>query len=138
MRAIEASIIAAVLTLVSVDALADRASWTFLQSVGGLTVGEPQRENGAWMLPIYADVSGLNNASTRPTTLNSGVACLETRASVEGSTVALSIFTGVAGSGRVPRCPAANLGHLAPGAYTVVYRGVREAEVSVRRIVIAP
>ena len=138
MRAIDATVIAAALTLVSVDALADRASWTFLQSVGGLTIGEPQREGGGWVLPVYADVSGLNKASVQPTTLNSGIACLETRASVKGSTVALSIFTGVAGSGRIARCPAAKLGHLAPGRYTVVYRGVGEAEVSVGRIVIAP
>jgi len=138
MRAIDATVIATALMLMSVDALADRASWKFLQSVGGLTIGEPQRESGGWVLPVHADVSGLNKASVQPTTLNSGIACLETRASVEGSIVALSIVTGLAGSGRVARCPAANLGHLAPGRYSVVYRGVGEAQVSVGSIVIAP
>ena len=138
MRAIEATIAAVTLALVSVDALAERASWAFLQSVGGLTIGEPQREGSGWILPIHADVSGLNRASVQPSTLNSGIACLETRASVEGSVIALSIITGLAGSGRAARCPTAKLGHLSPGRYSVVYRGIGEAEVSVGSIVIAP
>ena len=138
MRAIDITIIAAALALVSVDALAERASWKFLQSVGGMTIGEPRREGAGWILPVHADVSGLTKISAQPTTLNSGIACVETRASVEGSTVALSIVTGLAGSGLIARCPAAMLGHIAPGRYSVVYRGVGEAEVSVGSIVIAP
>ena len=130
--------IAAVSALVTLEALADPASWKFLQSVGGLTIAEPQRVSGGWVLPVQADVSGLTRASARPTTLNSGIACLETRASVEGSTIALSIVTGLAGSGRNAQCPAANLGQLTPGRYSVIYRGVAEPDVRIGSIAIAP
>jgi hypothetical protein len=138
MRGIVITFIAGVSTLASVDALADRASWKFIQSVGGLTISEPQRETAGWVLPVRADLSGLTKVSVEPTKLNSGVACLETQASVEGSTIVLSLVTGVAGSGRSARCPAATLGQIAPGRYSVVYRGVDEAEVSVGTVVIAP
>ena len=125
------------LSAVSQSASADVASWHFVQSVGGLLIGEPVREGGGWSLPVRADVSGLSKVTVQPTTLNSGIACLETRASVENSKIILVIVTSIAGPGREARCPAATLGQIAPGRYSVVYRESPGRGVSLGSVVIA-
>ena len=138
MRIIELAVILLLSVAACSDTIGGIASWKFVQSVGGLSIGDPVRDALGWTLPVRANVSGLTKVTVQPTSLNSGIACLETRAMVEGSTIFISIVTGAAGVGRVARCPPAVLGQLAPGRYSVVYRGKDSSQGSVGSIVIAP
>ena len=80
----------------------------------------------------------LQAITVKPTTLNSGLACRNTVAKVEGHSIYLTIITSVAGEGLSAICPAAVLGTLPDGNYIVYYRGseaqaVKLGEVSIRR-----
>jgi len=109
----------------SVVSVAARSScdWAFVQSVGGIAVGTPRRDDrGHVWLPIRCDVSGLETITTRPTTTNSGNVCVPPRVRVRSSTVYLTVRTSLP-SKRYPtsRCPDADLGELPAGRYAVVY-----------------
>ena len=114
------------------------ASWAFLSSVGGFSIGQPTKGGAGWVLPVQGDVSGLRTITTKPTTMNSAIACLETQASVDKMKINLRVITGLAGPGRNAACPAAALGSLAPGRYSVQYRGINEPAVPLGEVVIAP
>lgn len=123
--------IMALFLLVDCAAVSEPRTWGFVQSVGGIEVGSPTQVGGAWVLPIHGNVSGLQTITVKPMELNSGLACY-TRATVEGASIYITVATGVAGSGRIAQCPSANLGSLAPGHYTVLYRGPNEEPVELR------
>lgn len=101
--------------------------WSFVAATGGLELGSPVRVDGRWELPIRANVSGLEAIANKPTTMNSGMVCDETRARVEGRDIFLVIVTTVPHGDASARCPAAKLGALEPGQYIVLY-GSRRAE----------
>ena len=123
MRSRALSLVAAVCALATLSAAAESVSWDFVQSVGGLTIGQPVKSSAGWQLPIRADVSGLRTVTVQPKVMNSGIACVETRAAVEGSSIFLTVITGIASSDRSAACPPAMLGSIAPGPYLVKYRG---------------
>jgi hypothetical protein len=51
-------------------------SWDFLQSVGGITLGQPRlADNNLW-LPLSFDLSGNRSFSTNPTVTNTGRKCI--------------------------------------------------------------
>lgn len=131
-------VLAVALASLPVPALADVASWAFIESVGGLRIGEPTKISGGWVLPVQADVSGLTKVTAEPKLFNSGIACWDTRAKVEGPVIALSVITGIAGGNRSSRCPPAKLDSIAPGKYAVRYRGAKGSEAPLGVIVIAP
>jgi hypothetical protein len=116
--------------------LADAAveSWAFVESVGGLTVADPVQVGGYWLLPVRANVSGLESISRKPTKLNSALACSNVAATVTGASIFLAIVTGVAGPGASARCPAAKLGSPPRGGYTVFYRGPDNIAVRIRTV----
>jgi hypothetical protein len=62
---------------------AQKQNWSFVRSTGGIAVGTPQRAGQLWVLPIEADVSGLDNVTTQAIHENSGLVCKEVRARVE-------------------------------------------------------
>lgn len=104
-------------------------SWAFVQSVGGITVDKAVRsDSGGWDLPINADVSGTRTITTKPTSINSGLAC-RTSAKVEGSSIYITVSTGVIAVLKGPECPSVHLEGIPSGKYTVYYRGPDEAPV---------
>jgi hypothetical protein len=116
---------------------AELAQWVFVQSVGGIAIGPPLKSSSGWLLPVQCDVSGLKTITTQPTTLNSGIACVETRAVAEGSSIFVTVVTDIAGPGRSASCPAASLGAIAPGHYSVKYRDRDGQAISLGEVTIA-
>lgn len=98
--------------------------WQFIQSVGGIAVGPPQRDQrGHVMLPVRCDVSGTQRITRRPTHINSALVCETPVVRIRDGTIFLTIRTTVAGNPKLSsRCPTADLGALAPGRYSVIYR----------------
>lgn len=97
--------------------------WQFVQAVGGIAVGTPQRDaNGEVHLPVDCDVSGLRAVTANPSAINSGIVCEAPAVVVRGQSVYIAIVTSLPsekfGSAR---CPDAHLGALAPGKYAVFY-----------------
>jgi hypothetical protein len=72
----------------------EQRDWNFIQSVGGLAVGEPQKlADGNYRLPINCDVSGLKQVTIKPTLINSALAVRETGCAVRGQTIQLWVKT---------------------------------------------
>ena len=103
----------------------EERSWEFVSSVGGIAVDPPQATPRGLTLPVRADVSGLQAISTKPTTLNSIMACSLTRAKVEGREIMVTISTSLLREGGSSQCPPAKLGKLAAGRYAVLYGSTR-------------
>jgi len=110
-------------------ALAEQRSWSFVTSVGGISIQTPQRSEKGWVLPVLANVSGIEAVTAKPTLLNSALICENTRAVVEGRSIFLTIETGLVRKGTEVRCPPAVLGSIAPGRYQVFYQGPGESAV---------
>jgi hypothetical protein len=97
--------------------------WEFVQSVGGISVGTPQRDAaGNVTLPINCDVSGTRAITVNPTAVNSGLVCEEPSVRVQGQSVYLTICTSIPSERYTSaQCPHADLGRLVPGRYAVFY-----------------
>jgi len=118
-------------------ALAKERPWSFVTAVGGLEVGTPVQTNGAWSLPIRADVSGLQAITNKPTTMNSALVCEAVKAQVKGNDIFLVLETGVADGTATSTCPAAKLGRLANGRYNVWYGRSQAESVSLGAVHVA-
>ena len=60
-----------------------RADWRFIQSVGGMQVGDPsQVSDNCWSLPIEFDVSG-KAFTVQPTTINSSIVVRDLRVKIK-------------------------------------------------------
>lgn len=132
-----------VLLLVSHSAssalLGKERGWQFIQSVGGITLGEPRHADNHWVLPVNCNVAGLKTYSTKPTAMNSGLACVSTSAHTEGHTIYLAIHTALTGmSGKSSDCGPANLGKLKPGKYKVVYKSGKASTIFIGEVNIGP
>lgn len=118
---------------------ADPENWSFVQSVGGIAVDAPllaQWGDWGWVMPVRADVSGLQGVTTKPTALNSALICERTDLAVEGRNMYLTIVTAPApssdaegGQHATSRCPPLTFGEMIPGKYSVFYRGPGETPV---------
>ena len=117
--------------------LAEERPWSFVTAVGGLEVGTPVRSNETWLLPVRADVSGLQAITNRPTTLNSAVVCEAVKAHFQGQDIFLILETTVAHDAATSRCPAAKLGKLAGGHYDVWYGASRAEGISLGTVDVA-
>lgn len=120
------------LTLLACSIFAEPQTWNFVQSVGGISIGTPFRNESGWILPVNADVSGFQPRTG--TAINSGIACRNTANKIEGNAIYLTIITSVAGDGRVAQCPPAYLGQLSPGRYDVFYRGPNERAIKLGEV----
>ena len=109
-------------SLVSFTARSSR-DWQFVQSVGGIALGTPQRApGGEVLLPIRCDVSGTTTITVRPTAISSALVCEPPIVRIRSSTVFLTIRTTFANRrNRDARCPPADLGALPAGNYSVIY-----------------
>lgn len=114
--------------------LAGAESWGFVQSVGGIAVGMPSHGAKGWVLPVRADVSGIEAITANPTTLNSGLICEETLAAVEGLDIYITITSALARPNNSPRCPPVALGEMPHGQYKVFYRGPDEPPVLIGEV----
>ena len=97
--------------------------WASLQSVGGLALGTPVRDDsGRVALPIRCDVSGTQTITVRPIGIDSGSVCERPIVRVRSNTIYLTVRTMLAGrEGLGGLCPPADLGKLATGTYAVIY-----------------
>ncbi len=102
--------------------LPERQSWDFMQSVGGISVGDPFREDGTWFLPVSCDVSGTRKVTVEPTRLNSALAAADVRIQVKGTAVYVTVVTTMVSHNRSSLCKPAALGNLPVGTYSVFYR----------------
>lgn len=54
---------------------AEPLSWDFIQSVGGIRLGDPYSYNGRRIVPVIVDLSGNQTITVTPTLTNSGLIC---------------------------------------------------------------
>lgn len=111
-----------ILCLLSLSVCSEARDWAFVQSAGGIALGELVSKEGNWSLAVRANVSGLETITVKPQRINSALICERTDAVVQPGEIHLTIHSGLLRDGYVPSCPNANLGKLAPGTYRVFYR----------------
>jgi hypothetical protein len=88
-------------------------------------VDAPHEVDGSWLLPVHCNIAGIEQVTVKPTAGTGALVCSETKASVRGEVISLTIYTKLAGvgseKGLSSRCPEASLGQIKPGKYAVVY-----------------
>ena len=62
--------------IISGQAAGQPQSWEFIQSVGGIALGEPYVRNGVDWVPIRVDVSGNSYITRAPSISNTGLVCV--------------------------------------------------------------
>tara|TARA_R110002073_G_scaffold271180_1_gene434522 strand:+ start:2033 stop:2518 length:486 start_codon:yes stop_codon:yes gene_type:complete len=67
--------------------------WDFIQSVGGIKLGDPYKLNGMTWVPILFDVSGNQAITVQPTNSNTGLACAQIMTRRSGNSTSLAIYT---------------------------------------------
>jgi hypothetical protein len=103
--------------------LGTEQTWDFMQSVGGISLGTPEKKGNRWFLPLLCDVSGLKEFTVKPTLLNFALVWNDTEAEVADQEILVTIETGVVNlSGKSTACGAAELGYVKLGKYRVIYR----------------
>ena len=113
----------------------EHRDWTFIQQVGGLAVGEPQKlADGNYRLPIRCDVSGLEAVTIKPRTVNSGLIVRETGCAVRQHTIQIWIKTCLADKKHNAAAPDVLLKNIPPGKYQVQYRNLDGSLVNLREI----
>jgi hypothetical protein len=117
--------------------VAERRDWAFVQSVGGLALGEPYRTASGVMLPVSVDVSGLRAITTEPTNMNSALTVRKVAARREGHTILLTLITTLVGDDYPsPKARDVALGMLEPGRYSVVYANPDDGRVPVGEVMV--
>ncbi len=101
---------------------AQEQPWAFVQAAGGMRVGQPIKRANGWVMPVSADVSGLNTITMQPSRVNIALACPETKAQIEGQSIYITLVSGAKGPGAESRCPPVFLANVLPGRYAVFYR----------------
>jgi hypothetical protein len=99
------------------------ATWEFIQSVGGIRIGQPRKkDDSAWVLPVICDVSGLKTITQKPTAMNSGVVVTKMLHQIAGSDISISVvFNLPLSSERTSACQEVTLGEMKVGDYRVLY-----------------
>ncbi|MCW9015209.1 MAG: hypothetical protein OQL06_15690 [Gammaproteobacteria bacterium] len=115
------SLLLLVITASCTDVESTERSWSFVQSVGGLKVGQPYTEQNIHYLPITVDVSGLQEITIKPTMLNSALMCSRTGHLVKGNEVYISIYTSSINDTANKNCSSIPLINIEEGNYTVYY-----------------
>jgi hypothetical protein len=99
------------------------ASWEFMQSVGGISIGQAQkRDDSTWVLPVACDVSGLQTITHKPTVMHSGVVVTRVLQRISGRDIGISVVVNTPlGAARSSECPPITLSAVSPGRYQVLY-----------------
>lgn len=104
------------------QAEAPSATWDFLQSVGGIAIGVPERVGDGWQLPVSCDLTGLRAITTDPSILNSDTVVHSLALVAEDRDLLLSVLLKTSDYATdAARCPAVALPVLEPGPYRVFY-----------------
>jgi hypothetical protein len=119
--------LASLMCLLPLAVCSEPKSWSFMQSVGGIAIGEAVERQGTWFLPVQANVAGLENITVKPAMLNSGLICASVSAKIVGESIFLTVNAGLLRDGYARRCPEASLGTPKAGEYRVFY-GHEEGE----------
>ncbi len=136
-----ALIIFTVLPTVAVAGLASlvtskHVDWNFIQSVGGIMVLEPTRnENKAVWLPIICNVSGLEKIATKPATINSALVMRKLEHRIEKDKILVYIKTSVIDNqNKDVKTKGINLGNIEQGIYKVEYLNPDNSSHFIREI----
>ena len=100
---------------------AELQSWGFVQSVGGIAIYEPYKEQDIYYLPIKVDASGLQEITHKPTMLNSALMCSRTGHLIVGNEIYISIYTSVINETVSTNCKSIPLLGVKKGEYSVYY-----------------
>ena len=69
-------------------------NWKFIQSVGGMAVGEPREINkNEWFLPVECNIAGTREITIKPTAINSGLALKELKFKIKNHKIQLWVVT---------------------------------------------
>jgi hypothetical protein len=100
------------------------ATWEFIQSVGGIRVGNPEKKaSNSWVLPVICDVSGVTTVTQKPTTLNSPLVVTKILHQVVGNEIQISVVVNTPlRSSRDSRCTAIAVEAISAGEYKVLYQ----------------
>jgi len=104
-----------------VAATSQERSWSFIQSVGGIKIGQPYKEQDTHYLPIKTDVSGLQKITTKPTMLNSALMFSRTGHLIKGNEIHISIYTSLINDTATKNCKSIPLLNIKEGNYAVYY-----------------
>lgn len=107
---------ASVLFLTACASVVTQPDWKFIQSVGGLTVGQLEMIDGIYYLPVNMSVA----SHSKP-----AMVCVDTAARVAGKQIFLSVQTDSRENqpNASSECPKARIGGIPDGNYRVMYRG---------------
>ena len=106
--------------LTSCSAMTSPCDWDFMQRVGGLAIGTPERAlDGRWTLPVDGDVSGARAVTVKQVAVNSALGFARYTVRRHGNRLDVTVRKNIGGN---PSCAPIDLGHLAPGDYEVNYR----------------
>jgi hypothetical protein len=99
------------------------ARWDFIQSVGGIRLGEPEKKaQDSWALPVVCDVSGLTTVTQKPTKLNSGLVVTRMLYRVSGNEIRISVALNTPlNTSRTARCTDIALSSINAGEFTALY-----------------
>ena len=100
------------------------ASWSSVRAVGGADLGKAYIDAGQWYLPTGINMAGKPGV----TGMNSGIVCTAIKTSHSQTTIYVTAVTSVAMGQAQASCPAAKLGKIKTGTYSVVYRGPTEPD----------
>ncbi len=120
----------------SAGILPERQTWQFMQSVGGISIGEPYRDGATSYLPVSCDVSGQTKITAQPTTLNSSLATADVDVVISAGTIYVTVVTTMVSHNKSTLCKPALLGDLPGGEYRVFYRDPDGTEHALGRIAI--
>lgn len=111
-------------------------SWDFIQSVGGIQLGEPYTIGGMRWVPVIVDLSGSQTITVTPTRRNTGLVCSTIRSDISGNQVTgmnswITIYaepgTKSSGRGVASQCDATPLPlDFGVGGYRVYYEENRK------------
>jgi hypothetical protein len=101
----------------------DHVSWSFMQSVGGISVGTPNYlESGKWHIPVDCDVSGFKTITVKPTMINSALVVRKIKTKVKADSIQVWVITSVVDKhNKSPSSSGATLKNITEGSYKIEY-----------------
>lgn len=115
--------------------VSERQDWSFMQSVGGLSV-VGQDKNPSWLI-IRGDVSGLKKFSTKPTLINSALAVKSVEAEVKDSKIQIYVVTTlISKKYSTTEISGVGISGIKPGTYMVQYLNQDGSAVDLEEIII--
>jgi len=113
----------------------ERRDWSFMQSVGGLTVAG-QDKNPNWLI-LRGDISGLKKFSTKPTQVNSALALKSVEAKIHDSKIQIYVVTTLISERySTTEISGVNISGAKKGTYMIQYLNPDNSTVDLKKVVI--